>query len=477
METRHNFGSKIGAVLASAGSAVGLGNVWRFPTEVGNNGGAAFIFIYLICIALIGIPVMMSEFLIGRHTHANTISAFAKLAPGKWWRIEGVAGVFVAFLILSYYIVISGWTLFYLIESVAGRLQAGRNYSDVFNNFVSDPWLPVLTGTAFMGLTHFIISRGVQSGIERFSKVMMPMLLFIIGILVICSFSMPGSSEGLRFLLKPDLSGIQPGTLHEGVINEARHNFHEGIQLTKRGGTYYLVFADVARHGRPTCIGYAVSDKPFGPYKYRGVIIDNFGCDPETWNNHGGIVEHGGKWYVVYHRATNASRSLRKACVEPIEFAEDGSIMEAEMTSNGAGPLLDAFAETPARLACVMSGSVRIETCADGRERLAKVHSGDSATWRYFDMPRTSAKLTLRVVPRTGGIIELRDGKGASYGRVVVPSGDGKEERTLDMALERPLPTGRCAVTLGFHGRGGSFCGRNDANLFDVVSFQFSERY
>ena len=217
METRHNFGSKIGAVLASAGSAVGLGNVWRFPTEVGNNGGAAFIFIYLICIALIGIPVMMSEFLIGRHTHANTISAFAKLAPGKWWRIEGVAGVFVAFLILSYYIVISGWTLFYLIESVAGRLQAGRNYSDVFNNFVSDPWLPVLTGVAFMGLTHFIISRGVQSGIERFSKVMMPMLLFIIGILVICSFSMPGSSEGLRFLLKPDLSKLTASVILSAV--------------------------------------------------------------------------------------------------------------------------------------------------------------------------------------------------------------------------------------------------------------------
>lgn len=217
METRHNFGSKIGAVLASAGSAVGLGNVWRFPTEVGNNGGAAFIFIYLICIALIGIPVMMSEFLIGRHTHANTISAFAKLAPGKWWRIEGVAGVFVAFLILSYYIVISGWTLFYLIESVAGRLQAGRNYSDVFNNFVSDTWLPVLTGTAFMGLTHFIISRGVQSGIERFSKVMMPMLLFIIGILVVCSFSMPGSSEGLRFLLKPDLSKLTASVILSAV--------------------------------------------------------------------------------------------------------------------------------------------------------------------------------------------------------------------------------------------------------------------
>ncbi len=217
METRHNFGSKIGAVLASAGSAVGLGNVWRFPTEVGNNGGAAFIVVYLLCIAIIGIPVMMSEFLIGRHTHANTISAFAKLAPGKWWRIEGVAGVFVAFLILSYYIVISGWTLFYFVASVAGEMQADKDYSLVFNNFVSHPWLPVLTGAAFMGLTHFIIAKGVQSGIEKSSKMMMPMLLLIIGILVVCSFSMPGSSEGLRFLLKPDFSKLTASVILSAV--------------------------------------------------------------------------------------------------------------------------------------------------------------------------------------------------------------------------------------------------------------------
>ena len=217
VDKRGNFGSKLGAVLASAGSAVGLGNVWRFPTEVGNNGGAAFIFVYLICIAVIGIPIMLSEFLIGRHTHANTISAFAKLAPGKWWRVEGIAGVFVAFVILSYYIIISGWTLYYLIESVAGTLQADRDYSAFYNDYVSNPWKPVLTGMAFMALTHIIIARGVKSGIERFSKVMMPMLLLIIGILVVCSFSMPGSSEGLRFLLRPDFSKLTASVLLSAV--------------------------------------------------------------------------------------------------------------------------------------------------------------------------------------------------------------------------------------------------------------------
>ncbi len=208
MESRKNFSSKIGIVLASAGSAVGLGNVWRFPTEVGNNGGAAFIIIYLLCILIIGVPVMMSEFLIGRHTHANTITAYAKLAPGKWWRIEGVSGVAVAMLILSYYIVISGWTLYYLIQSLSGQLQESRDYKALYDGFVTHPWLPVLAGAAFMCMTHLIIARGVQSGVERFSKVMMPLLLLIIGILVVCSLGMPGSAEGLRFLLQPDFTKL-----------------------------------------------------------------------------------------------------------------------------------------------------------------------------------------------------------------------------------------------------------------------------
>lgn len=207
-ETRKNFTSKLGVVLAAAGSAVGLGNVWRFPTEVGNNGGAAFILIYLVCVLTVGVPVMMSEFLIGRHTHANTITAFSKLAPGKWWRIEGVAGVFVAFLILSYYTIISGWTLYYLVQSLKGGLLESQDYSAFFSSFVSNPFTPLLYAVVFMLMTHLVIARGVQSGIERFSKIMMPLLLLIIGILVVCSFGMPGAGTGLRFLLKPDFSKV-----------------------------------------------------------------------------------------------------------------------------------------------------------------------------------------------------------------------------------------------------------------------------
>lgn len=205
---RANFGSKIGIILASAGSAVGLGNIWRFPCEVGSNGGAAFILIYLLCIALLGIPVMVSEFLIGRHSRANTASAYKILAPGTQWKWLGFMGVIAAFLILSYYAVVAGWTLEYTVAAATNQFSRGGDFTAFFNTFVSNPWKPALYMAIFLLLTHIIIIRGVKEGIEKFSKVMMPMLLLIICVLVICSFSMPGSVEGLTFLLKPDFSKV-----------------------------------------------------------------------------------------------------------------------------------------------------------------------------------------------------------------------------------------------------------------------------
>lgn len=217
MAQRSNFGSKIGVVLAAAGSAVGLGNVWRFPTEVGNNGGAAFILIYLACVLLIGIPVMVSEFVIGRHTHANTITAYRKLAPGTWWRIGGIEGVFVAFLIFCYYIVVSGWTLHYTVASFLNRLSLDQDYKAYFSDFVSSPWEPVAYAVVFMLMVHVIIVRGVQNGIEKFSKLMMPALLLIIAILVICSFSMTGFTEGMKFMLHPEFSKVTPDVVLSAV--------------------------------------------------------------------------------------------------------------------------------------------------------------------------------------------------------------------------------------------------------------------
>lgn len=205
---RANFGSKLGVILASAGSAVGLGNIWRFPSELGSNGGAAFLLVYLLCIVFLGLPVMVSEFLIGRRSQANTASAYQKLAPGSHWHIVGMMGVFSAFLILSYYVVVAGWTLEYTVASATNQFSGGTDYTAFFNNFVSNPWKSSIYVVLFMLLTHIVIVRGVTNGIEKFSKVMMPLLLLIICVLVVCAFSMPGAKEGLNFLLKPDFSKV-----------------------------------------------------------------------------------------------------------------------------------------------------------------------------------------------------------------------------------------------------------------------------
>ncbi len=210
MNERENFGSKIGVVLAAAGSAVGLGNIWRFPIETGQNGGAAFIIIYIACIILLGLPIMMSEFMIGRFTQSNAAGAYRKLSPGTQWKWVGRLGVFSGFIILSYYSVVAGWTAEYTWLAVCNRFE-GKTVADypvIFNDFVSNSLIPLKLKKNFMVATHIIVVRGVKSGIEKFSKVMMPALFILIIMLVGCSVMLPGASEGIDFLLKPDFSKI-----------------------------------------------------------------------------------------------------------------------------------------------------------------------------------------------------------------------------------------------------------------------------
>lgn len=212
---RENFGSKIGVILAAAGSAVGLGNIWRFPILTGENGGAAFIIIYIGCILLLGIPIMMSEFLIGRHTHANTAGAYRKLAPNTQWKWVGRLGVLSGFVILSYYSVVAGWTVEYTMLAATNAFdgKTAADFPSIFNEFVSHPWKPLLLGLVFMILTHVIVVRGITSGIEKASKIMMPALFIILVALAICSVCLPGASAGVEFLLKPDFSKIDGGTV------------------------------------------------------------------------------------------------------------------------------------------------------------------------------------------------------------------------------------------------------------------------
>lgn len=219
MENRENFGSKIGAILAAAGSAVGLGNVWRFPIETGENGGAAFIIIYVVCILVLGLPIMISEFLIGRHTHSNTAGAYRIISGGSKWKWVGRLGVFTGWFILCYYGVVGGWTMHYTYLSATNAFAdtPASEYGDMFGNFVSNPWIPTLWFLLFIGITHFVITRGVQSGIEKFSKIMMPTLFIITMGLTVCSLLLPGASEGVSFLLKPDWSKVTSTTILQAM--------------------------------------------------------------------------------------------------------------------------------------------------------------------------------------------------------------------------------------------------------------------
>ena len=206
---RASFGSKLGVILATAGSAVGLGNIWRFPYMAGQNGGAVFIMIYVFCVLLLGIPCMISEFIIGRHGKANTARAFSKLSGGSMWSLVGYMGVLTGFLISSYYAVVSGWCLEYMWASLLGKLQGDPAYiSSYFPTFCQNPVKPVFWTLIILVATFLIIENGVRDGIERASKLMMPTLFILLLIIVGASCMLPNAEQGIEFLFKPDFSKL-----------------------------------------------------------------------------------------------------------------------------------------------------------------------------------------------------------------------------------------------------------------------------
>ena len=237
---RVSFGSKLGAILAAAGSAVGLGNIWRFPYEAGNHGGAAFILIYLGCVFIFGLPIMVAEFTIGRSAKASTGGSFSVLAPGTQWKWVGYLGVLTGFLILGYYSVVAGWTLEYLMQAAIGGFE-GKNaegFISMFNDFSSDPLRPVIWLTVFMLLTHLVIVRGVKNGIERSSKVLMPVLFILVVLLAICSVSLPGAEKGIEFLFKPDFSKVTP-EVFLGAMGQAFFSLSLGMGCLSTYASYF----------------------------------------------------------------------------------------------------------------------------------------------------------------------------------------------------------------------------------------------
>lgn len=211
---RDNFSGTFGVLVALAGSAIGLGNLWRFPYLVGTNGGAAFILIYLLFVFVLCLPILISEFLVGRRSQSNAVRAFTTLAPKSKWGIVGVLGVLGAIAILSFYSVVGGWTLNYAVKAISmDLLHTSEQVTDTFNSMVTSPFEPVIYMFLFLLLTAGVIIGGIKNGIERFSKIMMPILFVMIVMIAVRSVTLPGAGTGIEFLFKPDFSKVTFETL------------------------------------------------------------------------------------------------------------------------------------------------------------------------------------------------------------------------------------------------------------------------
>jgi neurotransmitter:Na+ symporter, NSS family len=236
---RDSFGSQIGIIAAAAGSAIGLGNIWRFPYVAGENGGGAFLFIYIFFILVIGIPVMLSELVIGRSTQRNPFGAFRMLKPGQPWYLVGLMGILAAFMILAFYSTVAGWTLEYLFQAFNHGFdgKSTDELTEMFGAFYTSGLQPVLWQLLFLVFTAWIIWRGVKDGIEKYTKILMPVLLIIIIIISIRSLTLPGAMSGIEFLFKPDFSKINTNGILQ-ALGQAFFSLSIGMGTLITYGSY-----------------------------------------------------------------------------------------------------------------------------------------------------------------------------------------------------------------------------------------------
>lgn len=229
--------------------------------------------------------------------------------------------------------------------------------------------------------------------------------------------------------MNADMRTLDETTINRRLIDEKRHGFHEGASVRKRGGLYYLVFTDITR-GRATCLGYAVSKSPLGPFEYKGIIIDNIGCDPETWNNHGSIEEFNGQWYVFYHRSSQKGVTCRRMCAEPIFFDENGDISEVLPTTQGVEPPISVSSEIAAADACRMGGwgcasCIVPDPICPGEEILTNLTGSGWAVYRYVDFDRSVSSAVLTLESDGSGVVEIW-ADNELLGEVKVSPTDGK---------------------------------------------------
>lgn len=251
-EKRHQWASNLGFILAAAGSAVGLGNIWKFPGKVGAYGGGAFLLCYLLIVFLVGFPVMLAELSIGRATQKNVVGAFRTLNPR--WRFAGYIGIVTLFVILSYYCVVGGWVLKYVqIYAAGAHFGAGPGaYADYFSTFSARPVEPLLWGLGFLVLCIVVVVRGVSQGIEKVSKVLMPLLFLLLAGLVVYSVTRPGAGEGLRFLFGIDPARLSGDTL-VGALGQAFFSLSVGMGIMVTYGSYVPKSENLAKSAGWIC--------------------------------------------------------------------------------------------------------------------------------------------------------------------------------------------------------------------------------
>lgn len=245
MSNKNEFSSKIGLIAATVGSAVGLGNVWRFPAETQANGGAAFLIVYILCVLVLGIPVMLAEFSLGRAGRSDAIGVFGRLSPGRPWWLVGCVAVLAAYLISCYYMVVAGWTLEYLFESISGGLFESTSASDMHGAFttkmdcyVNSDWRPLLFTCAMIVINIGVLLGGVQKGIEKLSNVLMPLLFIILLAMCAVTLSLPDASEGVSYFLSADFSKITPRVVING-LGQAFFSLSLGMGILITYASYY----------------------------------------------------------------------------------------------------------------------------------------------------------------------------------------------------------------------------------------------
>ncbi|MDE6403641.1 MAG: sodium-dependent transporter, partial [Muribaculaceae bacterium] len=247
------FSSKIGLIAATVGSAVGLGNVWRFPAEVQENGGAAFLLVYVLCVIVLGIPVMLSEFSLGRAGGSDAVGTFKILSPKRPWWLTGVIGLVASYLILCFYMVVAGWTLEYTVQSVTGELYKPVEGMDLQGSFASHmqdyiegSYSPLIFTYIMIALNLAILVGGVSKGIERISNLLMPLLFLLLLIFCCVSLSLPGASKGLSYFFNPDFSKITPKVIIN-ALGQAFFSLSLGMGILITYAAYYPKGADLRK--------------------------------------------------------------------------------------------------------------------------------------------------------------------------------------------------------------------------------------